>query len=238
MASCPHCKKHLSFYHIKAECPFCGVNIPNYDWENRLDQDAVNAEIAWRKFRRLVRNLKSSLFGNKLRIARFIFTFVPLIVLVLPLATYLFNLPFLTNETQKVTLLDFTLNKLLNLNFGSLLNLVKLEEFGLGFAFILIALLLLYLAVVFGVLNFLFVLISAPSLKANINCVLCALSAGCFIFAPVLYMIALNIFNETQLFTGSVGFGIFVGIFLFMLNFTLNFITNKSMKKEKAELND
>ena len=33
-------------------------------------------------------------------------------------------------ETRKVTLLDFTLNNLLNINWGSIINLVKLDELG------------------------------------------------------------------------------------------------------------
>lgn len=237
MANCPHCYKHLNFWHIKAECPFCGVNIPNYDWENMLEADAKKAEAAWSKFRVFTGNFKSSLFGNKLRIIRFIFTFVPLVVLILPVASYIFNLPFLSNETSKITLLDFTLNSLLNIKWGSLLNLVKLDVFGISFAMIFTSLLLLYLAVVLGVLNFVFILISAPSLKATINCILCAGSALCFIISPILYSIALNNFNSlgTELFSGSVHFGIIVGIVLFTLNFVLNFITNKSLKKERSK---
>lgn len=238
MAYCPHCYKHLNFWNVKAECPFCGVNIPNYDWENMLETDAKKAEAAWAKFRIFTGNFKSSLFGNKLRIIRFIFTFVPLVVLILPIASYIFNLPFLNGETTKFSLLDFTLNNLLSIKWGSLLNLIKLEEFGVSFAMIFIALLLLYLAVVFGVLNFVFILISAPSLKATVNCVLCAGSTLCFILSPILYGIALNNFNSLGLglFSGSVHFGIIVGILLFSLNFVLNFITNKSMKKERSKV--
>ena len=86
MSACPHCGKILNFWNIKAECPHCGVNIPNYNWEERLDEDARNAEIAWSKFRKFTGNFKSALFGSKFRIIRFIFTFMPLIALVLPLA--------------------------------------------------------------------------------------------------------------------------------------------------------
>lgn len=237
MANCPHCYKHLNFWNIKAECPYCGTNIPNYDWENMLEADAKKAEAAWSKFRIFTGNFKSSLFGNKLRIIRFIFTFVPLVVLVLPVASYIFNLPFLSTDTSKVSLLDFTLNKLLNINWGSVINLVKLDELGINFAFIFISLLLLYLAVVFGVLNFVCILACASKLKATINCILCAGSALCFIASPILYTIAVNSFSgaELPIFAGNVHFGIIVGIILFTFNFVLNFITNKSMKKERAK---
>ena len=77
MAKCPKCGVKLHIWDIKAECPHCGTNIPNYDWENMLETDAKKAEAAWSKFRVFTGNFKSSLFGNKLRIIRFIFTFIP-----------------------------------------------------------------------------------------------------------------------------------------------------------------
>ena len=70
MAFCPKCGRHLNIWHIKAECPTCGVNIPNYDWEGRLNEDAEKAKIAWSKFNKFTGNFKSALFGNKLRIIR------------------------------------------------------------------------------------------------------------------------------------------------------------------------
>ena len=49
MAKCPKCNRKLHIWNVKAECPDCGVNIANYDWENRLEQDAIEAEIAFAK---------------------------------------------------------------------------------------------------------------------------------------------------------------------------------------------
>ena len=46
MAFCPKCGRHLNIWHVKAECPTCGVNIPNYDWEGRLNEDAEKAAVA------------------------------------------------------------------------------------------------------------------------------------------------------------------------------------------------
>ncbi len=237
MALCPNCYAILKFYNIKAECPHCGVNIPNYNWEGRLDEDAENAAKAWIGFRRFTGNFKSALFGSKLRIIRFICTFMPLIALVLPLARYSITLPFSGVENADFTLLDFTLNKLLNLNFGSLLTLVSFDNLGTPILMIFISILLLYLAVVFGVLNFLFVLLRAPSLKATSNMVLCILSDLCFIGSGILFTVATNMVASTSslVVTGSIQFGLFVGIALFTLNIVLNTLVNKSMKKQRAE---
>lgn len=237
MALCPKCYHVLNFWNIKAECPHCGVNIPNYNWEERLDEDARNAEVAWAKFRKFTGNFKSALFGSKLRIVRFICTFLPLIALVLPLANYTINLPFVNGNATNLTLLDFTLNTLLTLNWGSLLSLVSTENLGTPVLFLMLAILLLYLAVVFGVLNFIFVLIKAPSLKAGANMVLCIGSLLCFAFAGIFFTISVSqVGSTTAVFiNGTVQYGLFVGIALFGLNVVLNTITNKGFKKQRLE---
>ncbi len=237
MAFCPKCGRHLNIWHVKAECPTCGVNIPNYDWEGRLNEDAEKAAIAWSKFNKFTGNFKSALFGNKLRVIRFIFTFVPLVALILPLANYSINLPFVYADSVNMTLVDFTLNTLLSLNWGSLVNLMTSDFIGTPAGMLIISILLLYLAVVFGVLNFIFVLLRAPKLKAGFNITMCVLSTLCFAFAAILFTSSVsNVANTSIAFiSGSVQYGIFVGIGLFTLNVVLNTITNKSFKKQRNE---
>lgn len=239
MALCPKCGRHLNIWHIKAECPTCGVNIPNYDWEGRLNEDAENAQIAWAKFNKFTGNFKSALFGSKLRIIRFIFTFVPLVALILPLASYSVNLPFVFADSVNMNLVDFTLNTLLKLNWGSLISLMGSGIIGAPTGMLFISILLLYLAVVFGVLNFIFVLIRAPKLKAGFNITMCVLSTLCFAAAAVLFSICISLVADTSIgfISGSVQYGIFVGIALFTLNAVLNTITNKGFKKQRAEQN-
>ena len=237
MAFCPKCGRHLNIWHVKAECPTCGVNIPNYDWEGRLNEDAEKAAIAWSKFNKFTGNFKSALFGNKLRVIRFIFTFVPLIALILPLANYSINLPFVYADSVNMTLVDFTLNTLLSLNLGSLVKLMTSDFIGAPTGMLIISILLLYLAVVFGVLNFIFVLLRAPKLKAGFNITMCVLSTLCFAFAALLFTFSVsNVANTSIAFiSGSVQYGIFVGIALFTLNVILNTITNKGFKKQRNE---
>lgn len=239
MALCPNCYAILNFWDVKAECPHCGVNIPNYNWEGRLEEDAKNAEIAWVKFRKFTGNFKSALFGSKIRIIRFICTFLPLVALVLPLANYSITLPFLNRSGESFTLLDFTLNKFLTLNWGSLINLAATDKLGVASLLLILSVFLLYFAVVFGVLNFIFILIKAPTLKAGANIVLCVLSDMCFILPGIFFTVATNIIGNSsaEFIDGNVQVGLFVGIALFTLNVILNTIVNKSMKKERAEKN-
>lgn len=239
MAFCPKCGRHLNIWHVKAECPTCGVNIPNFDWEGRLNEDAEKAALAWSKFNRFTRNFKSALFGSKLRIIRFICTFVPLVALILPLANYSINLPFVYAESVNMTLVDFTLNTLLSLNWGSLISLISSGFIGVPAGMLMIAILLLYLAVVFGVLNFIFVLLRAPKLKAGFNITMCVLSTLCFALAAILFTLCVSSISNTTIgfISGSVQYGIFVGIALFTLNVVLNSIINKGFKKQRVEQN-
>ena len=87
MAKCPKCGVKLHIWDIKAECPKCGVNIANYDWENRLEQDAIEAEIAFAKLRDTLNRFKYSFVGTKLRIARIPISVLPLFSLLLPFGT-------------------------------------------------------------------------------------------------------------------------------------------------------
>ena len=85
MAECPHCKEKLHFWNIKAECPHCGSNIPNHNWEERLEEDAVKREESFYKMHSTLQKLKFAVVGNPLRIIRFIFAFPPIIGYVVPL---------------------------------------------------------------------------------------------------------------------------------------------------------
>ena len=85
-SNCPKCGGRLRIYHIKAECPHCKANIPNYNWEARLEEDSAIAEAKFASLYRKLNLLKYSVFGTKLRIARLIMSFVPAIGFILPWA--------------------------------------------------------------------------------------------------------------------------------------------------------
>ena len=87
MASkCPKCDGKLKLYHIKAECPHCGANIPNYNWEARLEEDSAIAEAKFASLYRKLNLLKYSIFGTKLRVIRILLSLVPAIGFILPWA--------------------------------------------------------------------------------------------------------------------------------------------------------
>lgn len=83
---CPKCSGKLRIYHVKAECPHCGANIPNYNWEARLEEDSAVAEAKFSSLYRKLNLLKYSVFGTKLRIARIFMTLIPAVGFILPWA--------------------------------------------------------------------------------------------------------------------------------------------------------
>jgi hypothetical protein len=235
MAKCPKCGKELTILNFRAECPKCGVNIPNYDWERRLEEDADKAEMAFARLHYKTANFKSATVGSPLRIVRLVCTFLPLIALVLPLAKYTIELPFVSKEGSltflKVALKVFGDTGLI----GHMINLTKGELLGQLSTDLLISVAGMFLAVVFGVLNFFVLLIAAFNLHWRFNVILNALAAASFGvgFYYLKSFFELNSGTSFTVFSGSMSFAFFVGIALFLLNMTLNIIVGIGFKKQK-----
>ena len=238
MASkCPSCGRTLKLWEFKAECPGCGASIPNYQWEKRLSDDADVAEHAFAKFHYKFQNFKSAVVGSKLRIARLVLTFVPLLALLLPLYNFKLNLPFYQGE-ESVSFLTFVLNYLLKTDIGSVIALMGGEVLGKAATMVVIACVLLLLAVVFGVLNFFVLLLAGIKLKYKFNIILNVLATICWGVAAVFFMqftsacatLGGGIITEC-----SLGFGFIVGCALFIVNVVMNVIVGKTLKKQMEE---
>lgn len=238
MAKCPKCGYALKPWNIRAECPSCGVNIPNYNWEERLEEDAVKAEASFAVFNEKMGNLKKGLFGNAINIARFVLTFVPLASLILPIAKAEWYLPYLTGPTAKsFTILNLAMHIIGGFDFKALFALAKDAVLGKAFTFFVVALVLIVLAVLVGVLNLLMLVINSFSLKYKTNIALCLISAVAFIasyFCLSQFFTAIDA-TTVNIITGAMSYGYFVGTALFLLNAVMNIIAPRSLKKEKAK---
>ena len=234
---CPECGHTLKMWNFKAECPKCGVNIANYQWEKRLSDDADFAENAFASFHYKLQNFKSAVFGSKLRIARFLLTFAPLIALVLPLYNFTLTLPF--NHSEKsVSFLTFILDYLLKTDIGSVFKLMGGEVLGNATLMVVIACVLLLLAVVFGVLNFFVILISGIKMKYIFNIVLNVLATVCWATASIFFVQFTSACTELGggiVTDCSLGFGFIVGCALFIVNVVMNVIVGKGLKKQLKE---
>lgn len=238
MARCPHCGYKLALIDVKAECPVCKVNIPNYNWEERLDKDAENADASFKLFRRKTAAIKSCLFGSKFRVARFVLTFAPLLFFLFPMFTLNTALPFSQGE-QSFTMLGLILD-IVNgkLDIMSLLSLVSLEKTGTAFMLLYIALGLVVLGIVAGVLNFFVIILSGFDYHAKGNIVCCVLSTvffvaaiGCIIASSVMFKAV-----APEMITVKLSVSLFVGIFFFVINITMNSIARKQFAQEKKDV--
>lgn len=159
MARCPKCDRKLHMWDIKAECPGCGVNIANYDWENRLEQDAVEAEIAFAKLRETMKKFKYSFVGTKLRIARIPVSVLPLFSLLLPFGTMAVSIPFCDEKitinavTMVLNLLNFDILGIFKAPASEIIGDASLR-FMLSILFVVLAALSLLVSLVFLLLNF------------------------------------------------------------------------------------
>ena len=126
---CPNCGKTLHWYDFRAECKYCGANIPNYDWEGRLEQDADIAETSFARLHYHLDNFKSATVGSPLRIVRLVCTLLPLVALVVPLLNATFAFPFYA-ETKSISFLTFVLDYLTKFDIGSVLSLAGGEILG------------------------------------------------------------------------------------------------------------
>lgn len=55
---CPKCGTKLRVFYLKPDCPKCGCNIMNYNYEARLEADADKAEAEWAKVDQLLAKFK------------------------------------------------------------------------------------------------------------------------------------------------------------------------------------
>lgn len=236
MAKCPHCGKRLRWYHFRAECKFCGVNIPNYDWENRLEQDADTAEKSFAKLHYKLKNFRYGTVGSPLMIARLVFSLLPLVALVVPLMKVSFNLPFYT-QSETVSFLTFILNYLTKFDIGKVLSLMSGELTGPIFTKLALGVGASLLAVVFGVINFFAVFVTAIKFSSTLDIILNTLSTACWSLS------ALFLWQFTQaaaassltFFSGTISLFFAVGTVIFLANVVINIFVAKAFKKKKAQ---
>lgn len=159
MARCPKCNRKLHIWNVKAECPDCGVNIANYDWENRLEQDSIQAEAAFAKLHETMRKFKYSFVGTKLRIARIPISVLPLFSLLLPFGTMAVSIPFCDEKitinavTMVMNLLNFDIGGIFKAPSSAIIGDASLR-FMLSIVFVLLAALSLLVSLGFLLLNF------------------------------------------------------------------------------------
>lgn len=234
-AKCPSCGEKLHWYDFRAECRHCGANIPNYDWENRLEADADAAEDSFARLHYRVNNFKSATVGSPLRIVRLVCTLLPLVALVVPLLNATFAFPF-REGTESISFLTFVMGYLVEYDLGSVIKLMSGEIMGSAFQGLLLSVLMAMIAVVAGVLNFFVVLLGAINLRWLFNVILNCISLVTWGLSALFLsqFTAATADLSLGLFSGSVSPFYLVGIGLFLLDLVIDIVVGISLKKQKA----
>lgn len=251
MASvCPNCGRKLHFYDIKAECSKCGVSIPNYNWEARLEEDNERAEQKFKNFYRALNRIAYSLWGTKLRVVRIILSFLPAVGFILPWAT-------LKSDTNSVglDLFGLTCNKSLIDLFTSFFGNAGLYFTNMGYegysgvlTYTMISLLCMVLSLVFIVIAFFLILIMAKKPKTKTMVAFDVLSIISAAASAIMFTLGVNgagnelglNFGDIAMYNpgGSVAWGFYVAIALLCVALVANVLVERADAKSDEALEE
>ncbi|MGN0521587.1 MAG: hypothetical protein ACI4IQ_02990 [Eubacterium sp.] len=249
-STCPNCGKKLHIWNVKAECSSCGVSIPNYNWQERLEEDNIRAEKQFAVFNRTMNRVAYSIWGTKLRIARLVLTFLPAIGFILPWATLKSD-----GESFDLSIISFFKNNALIQffqsffgNIGLYTTNMKFEQYSgavtLGVAGYLLFVLSALLIVIAFFLNI--IMCKRPKTKSTIvfdvlSILASVASVVCFVQSGALAsdMTAYN-FGDFAVINGtaSISWGYFVALALLLVATIINILVAKAPAKSDEVLEE
>lgn len=228
MAKCPNCGFGLKPWHFRAECPSCKVNIPNFDWVNRLEEDSIVAEAAHLKLKRNITNLKYAFVGTKLRMVRLPVSFLPLFSFLLPFFGAEFRLPFFEGS-KSYSLITLTM-EVAGFDFSAISGFLSSPITGRATAMFLGSIVLVYLAFLSLFVSLFFLLRNYKNLKSkglfftNLFGTLCLVGSGLLSNA----FSSMTAAGTMTAFAGTVRFGLWVSAGLFLASSVINLMVAKS----------
>lgn len=249
MASkCPNCGQEIKWYNLKADCSACGVSIPNFNWEARLEEDNKKAEEKFGAFYKTLNMLKYSVFGTKLRILRIVMSFIPIIGVIVPWAriasdTAALNFDLLGLFTEGTSTIKFF--GMLFKDLGGIIGTMSAEGFSGPVSFTILGLLFVLLSIVTLVVAFflIFITFKKPKTKAMwIGDIIGLVFTGVavFLFSSIGGKIGAEPFAIAELTfenaTAGVMWGIFVYMALNLVAFVGNFLVSRADVKSEEQL--
>ncbi|MBR3149840.1 MAG: hypothetical protein IKF64_06695 [Eubacterium sp.] len=250
-STCPNCGRRLRWYDVKAECKDCGVSIPNFNWEERLEEDAVKAEERSLAFHRTMNMFKYSIWGTKLRIVRIIVSFLPAIGFILPWFAIKSDA-----ESIGIDMLGiFTDGKSLIDLFGAFFGNMDLFFTNMGYegyagvvSYSVLSVLFMLLCALFIVIAFFMILFTNKHPKSKLMVIFDALSIACCIVSGVLFTVGIKSagaetavnFGNIPLYnvSGNIMWGYFVALALLCCALVFNALVMKAPAKSHEELEE
>lgn len=249
-STCPNCGKKLHIWDVKAECSACGVSIPNYNWQARLEEDNVKAEKQFAVFNRTMNRIAYSIWGTKLRIARLVLTFLPAIGFILPWATLKSD-----GESFDLSIISFSSNKSLIDFFSSFfgdINLyftnMKFENFSGALTLGVVGYILFTLSALLIVIAFFLNIIMCKHPKTKSTVVFDILSIAASVASVVCFVMSGSLARQFTAYnfgnfavingSASVSWGYFVAIALLLVATGINIAVAKAPAKSDETLEE
>lgn len=235
MAKCPACGYRLRIWNVFAECPKCGVNIPNYNWHERLEEDARIAEEKFDQLYRSLAALKYAMAGTPLRIARLPVSVAPYAAFFLPLVNVAYHLPY--RETQETYGIIGLAKAALHLGFDGIRTLLSDGPLSGEAALLAAAAGLTFLGAATLPVGFLFLATNFRHLKSRGLFFTSLFAALCVSGAAVSFGLFFNRLGATTVnaLDGSAAFGLYACAALFLLSAAVNLMVAKN-KIDPAKL--
>lgn len=249
-STCPNCGKKLRVWDVKAECSSCGVSIPNYNWQARLEEDNIKAEKQFAVFNRTMNRIAYSIYGTKLRIVRLILTFLPAIGFILPWVTLKsdgesFDLSIISFSGKK-SLIDFFSSFFGDINLY--ITNMKFEGFGGAVTLGVAGYILFVLSALFIVVAFFLNIIMCKKPKTKSTIVFDVLSVATSVAAVVCFVMSGSLAQQFTAFNfgdfpvingnASVSWGYFVAIILLFAATGINIAVAKAPAKSDETLEE
>lgn len=249
-STCPNCGKKLHVWDVKAECSSCGVSIPNYNWQARLEEDNIKAEKQFAVFNRTMNRIAYSIYGTKLRIVRLILTFLPAIGFILPWATLKsdgesFDLSIISFSGKK-SLIDFFSSFFGDINLY--ITNMKFEGFGGAVTLGVAGYILFVLSALFIVIAFFLNIIMCKKPKTKSTIVFDALSVAASVAAVVCFVMSGSLAQQFTAFnfgdfpvingSASISWGYFVALVLLLVATGINIAVAKAPAKSDETLEE
>ncbi len=224
MALCPKCGRKLKITDLKPVCPGCGINLLYYKIEERLEVDAINAELEHAKTQKKIDRVKAATIGSVLSIVRLVLLVLVVGTLFLPLASLRMVGPYF-DETITFNALELY-NKISAMDFDALFTMINSPVLGQSITFLAVSMVTIVITALCALLGLILSTISSSKKGFIRNVILASIGIITTIASIVCYNLFIS--NITPVFSGlvegGVGFGAYVVIAAFVLVIAINVV--------------
>jgi len=224
MADCPKCGRKLKLTDLKPTCPGCGTNLLYYKIEERLEVDAINAELEHAKTQQRIDRAKASMGGSALTIVRIVLLVLAVGMFFLPLAQFKEVGPYFDNNITINALEVY--NRVSAMDFDGLFAMFGSPVLGTSMIFFAVSVVTVAVAAVCAILELLLSFLSCSPHGFIRNVIFSVVG----IVNTIASIITFNMFIKNikvalpDVVDGGIQFGAYLAILGFVLVLAINIV--------------